>query len=151
VPHLHDESGSTLVEFALVAPAVILILVACLDFARALNAYVTIANASREGARYAIVHPDVGSAAIRARVAERVAPLDTGVPLGVSATYDDGTGARAWPDTGLPASSLVPAEMKIRVTTTYSWYASTWIIGSLFDVTSGSRTFGSTSTMVVIR
>jgi hypothetical protein len=146
-----DEGGATLVEFALVAPAVILSLVACLDFARALNAYVTIANASREGARYAIVHPDADNAAIRTLVAGRVAPLDTGTSLVVSTTYDDGGGPLPWPDTGLPASAPVPREIKVRVVTTYSWYASTWLIGSLFSTTTGSRTFGSTSTMVIVR
>jgi len=40
------ESGTALIEFALVTPILILLLVACLDFARALNAYVTVANAA---------------------------------------------------------------------------------------------------------
>jgi Flp pilus assembly protein TadG len=45
---LEEQRGTTLVEFALVTPVLILVLVASLDFARALNAYVTVTNASRE-------------------------------------------------------------------------------------------------------
>jgi hypothetical protein len=41
------------VELALVSFLLILLLVGVIDFARAFNSYVVIANASREGARYA--------------------------------------------------------------------------------------------------
>lgn len=45
-------------EFALVLPVLILILIAILDFGRALYAYSVVANCAREGARFAIIHPD---------------------------------------------------------------------------------------------
>jgi Flp pilus assembly protein TadG len=138
-----DEGGTTLVEFALVAPVLIFVLVACLDFARALNAYVTVANASREGARYASVHPGADPSAITASVAARISPLDP-ASLIVTLTYDDGTGPQAWPVGGIPMSSPAPAPIAIRITTTYSWQASTWVVGSFFGA-AGSRTFGSSS------
>lgn len=147
---ISDESGSTMVEFALVAPVVLLILVSCLDFARALNAYVTITNASREGARYATLHPAVDNAAIRSAVASRSIPLD-GAAIGVTVTYDNGSGPQPWPDTGLPETFPSPLPISIRVATSYDWRASTWIVGSFFSITTGSRTFGSESTMVAIR
>ena len=51
-----DGQGQSLVELALVLPMLILILAGVLDLARVYDAHVSITNASREGARYAIVH-----------------------------------------------------------------------------------------------
>jgi Flp pilus assembly protein TadG len=148
---IKDDGGATIVEFALVAPVLLLVVVACLDFARALNAYVTIVNASREGARYATLHPSVDSAAITAAVKSRVVPLDTDpIVMVVDVTFNDGSGSRAWPDTGIPESSPKPKPIAVRVATRYDWVATTWVVGSLFSLT-GARTFGSESTMVAIR
>jgi Flp pilus assembly protein TadG len=47
--------GQSLVEFALIAPLLILLLLALFDFGRAIYAYNAISNAAREGARIAIV------------------------------------------------------------------------------------------------
>ncbi len=49
------ERGQTLVEFAVVALAFLLMMVGILDLGRAVYAYNAIANAAREGARCAIV------------------------------------------------------------------------------------------------
>lgn len=147
---VHDEHGATLVEFALVAPVVFLIMVTCLDFARALNAYVTVANASREGARYATLHPAADNAAIRSAVKSRAVPLDTSA-ITVTVTYDDGSGPQTWPDTGVPESTPAPRPIAVRVATNYDWRAATWVAGAFFSITTGSRSFGSESTMVAIR
>jgi Flp pilus assembly protein TadG len=53
-----DERGQGLVEFALVALFVLLTLFAIIDFARVFFGYATMANGVREGARYAVVHPN---------------------------------------------------------------------------------------------
>lgn len=50
------QRGQSLVEFALMAPLLMLLVLATIDGARAVFAYNTIANAAREGARYGIVH-----------------------------------------------------------------------------------------------
>lgn len=50
---LENISGQALVEFALVFPIVILLLVGMLEFGLVFNAYLSINNASREGAREA--------------------------------------------------------------------------------------------------
>jgi Flp pilus assembly protein TadG len=47
--------GQALVEFALVAPLLLLLTLALLDFARAWNVYQVITDAAREGARTAVV------------------------------------------------------------------------------------------------
>jgi len=52
--------GQTAVEFALIAPLVFFMLVAMIDFFRAIEAYTTVADAAREGARQAVAN---GSAA----------------------------------------------------------------------------------------
>jgi hypothetical protein len=48
--------GQALVEFALVIPLFLLMLVAIFDLGRAVFAYNTLTNAAREGARFAIVN-----------------------------------------------------------------------------------------------
>ncbi len=52
------ERGSNLIEFALIAPVLLLIILGILDFGRAIYAYSVVANAAREGARYGIIHHD---------------------------------------------------------------------------------------------
>jgi hypothetical protein len=48
--------GQALVEFALVAPLFVLLLFAIIEGGRFIAYYETLSNATREGARYAIVH-----------------------------------------------------------------------------------------------
>jgi len=51
------EEGQALLEFALVATFLLLVLFGIVDFARLFFAYATMSNGTREGARYGIVHP----------------------------------------------------------------------------------------------
>jgi Flp pilus assembly protein TadG len=53
-----SERGQTLVEFSMVVTVLFLILFGIVDFSRLFFAYATMANGVREGARYAVVHPD---------------------------------------------------------------------------------------------
>lgn len=74
--------GQGLVEFALIFPIFILLLVIVFDFGRAIYAHHTIANAARQGARVAIVDQNPG--AVRATaLAETVGlnPDDIAVDL----------------------------------------------------------------------
>lgn len=146
------ERGTTVVEFALVTPVLILILVASLDFARALNAYVTVANATREGARFATVHPDAELSAIKDSMTARIAPLDPNA-LTVTASYGAGASPgcpQPWPTGGIPSSAPSPVGVPVRVCASYQWNAVTWLVGGLFSGT-GSRTFQMESAMVAIR
>lgn len=52
---LRGDSGQSLVEFALVTPILILMVLAMVDFARAWNSYQVITDAAREGARQAVI------------------------------------------------------------------------------------------------
>jgi Flp pilus assembly protein TadG len=53
---LSSVRGQTLVEFALVALLLVMLLVGIVDVSRLILTYTTIANAARAGTRYAIVH-----------------------------------------------------------------------------------------------
>ena len=52
-----EESGQGLIEFALVALFLLLVMFAIIDFARVFFGYATMANGVREGARFAVVDP----------------------------------------------------------------------------------------------
>ncbi len=53
-------SAQAAIEFALVVPIFLFILVVMVDLGRAIFTYASLANAVREGTRYAIVHPVTG-------------------------------------------------------------------------------------------
>lgn len=52
------ERGQALVEFALVLPILLILLLGILDFSRAVAAYNSVSNGARSGARVAIVNQD---------------------------------------------------------------------------------------------
>lgn len=102
-----DEQGQAVVEFALVLPLMLLLLVGIIDAAGAVWASNTLAGAAREGTRYAIVHgasseypsgpgsatftsPDQDSA-VTDVVRQRAAGL---VGVEVAATWPDGDNGR---------------------------------------------------------
>jgi hypothetical protein len=55
IKSLRNEKGQSLVEFAILLPILLLLLMGILEFGIILNSYLTINNASREGARLGIV------------------------------------------------------------------------------------------------
>lgn len=54
---LTGHKGQSLVEFALILPVFMLIVLGIFDFGRAIYSYSALHNAAREGARYGAVHP----------------------------------------------------------------------------------------------
>jgi len=137
---LQEDDGATLVEFALVTPVLILVLVASLDFARALNAYVTITNASREAAHYAALHTSAMEPEVRSFVVTRIVPLDpAALESPITLVYTSSTDER-W-----SAAPLRPGT--VTVTLRYRWDAATWMVGQFFSAVSGSRTFEVSSAM----
>jgi Flp pilus assembly protein TadG len=63
--------GQALVEFALVAPVLLLLLFAIVDFARAWNTYQVLTDAAREGARAAVIDdPGIVEADVRTVIAD---------------------------------------------------------------------------------
>jgi Flp pilus assembly protein TadG len=66
------ESGAAMVEFALVAPLLILFATGVIDLGRAFKQYNTLSQAVRDGARFAATHPKVATATLATRVRARV-------------------------------------------------------------------------------
>jgi Flp pilus assembly protein TadG len=62
---IHNEKGQALAEFALVLPALILVLFGIVEFGRGFNYWNDATHISAEGARFAVVNrkPDPGNAA----------------------------------------------------------------------------------------
>lgn len=72
------ESGQAVVEFAIVLPVLILLVLGIMEFGRALSALMVLQNAAREGARYGItVYSDPNSdELIEDRVRQEAGSLD---------------------------------------------------------------------------
>jgi hypothetical protein len=144
------EEGTSVVEFALVAPVLLLVIVGILDLGRAVNAYVTVSNAAREGSHYAILHPTASPAAIVTAVRERVVPLDE-TKVAVTTTCYNGATFTPWVAGGLPASCPSASAIPVRVSVCFPWSAATFI-GRFFSAPSpapcgnGDAYFQATST-----
>jgi Flp pilus assembly protein TadG len=92
--------GQAMVEFALVIPIFLLLLVALFDVGRAVFAYNTLTNAAREGARMAIVNQYEPSIIQRAKNSSAIIELnDPSVEVDFYQTKLDGT-----PDTSKPCA-----------------------------------------------
>jgi Flp pilus assembly protein TadG len=75
-------AGQSLVEFALLLPVLVMLILGALDLGRAFFTSVTIANAAREGARFGISHPTDSAGMIAAAIDEA---QNSGISLGNSA------------------------------------------------------------------
>lgn len=53
---LRSERGAAAVEFALVVPALLLLLLGIIEFGRAYNVQISLTHAARESARYMAIH-----------------------------------------------------------------------------------------------
>jgi Flp pilus assembly protein TadG len=80
-------NGQGLVEFALVAPIFLLILIATFDLGRGVFAYTSMTNAAREGARLAIVNQDTNLVLERIRGQSAVAESTNGDGTDVTVVY----------------------------------------------------------------
>jgi Flp pilus assembly protein TadG len=58
---IREERAQSLVEFGLILPIFIILVFGIIDFGMGLRAYITVAQATREGARYGIVGNDAGT------------------------------------------------------------------------------------------
>lgn len=94
-----DQRGQALVEFALIIPIFILVIVGVFDVGRAVYGYNTVANAARAAARVAIVNQSAADIEARARemavglsMADVTVTQDAcdfaGCPYGVTVTWD---------------------------------------------------------------
>jgi Flp pilus assembly protein TadG len=124
LPRRKDNSpGQTMVEFALIIPIFILILMGIFDLGRAIYTYTTINNAAHEAARLAIVDQnaaEVRDTAVGQAVGVRVVPADVTVRW-LSANYTDVAPCNATPRFGCA----------VEVTVAYAFTPATPVIGDL--------------------
>lgn len=118
-----DPRGQSLVEFAIVIPIFILVLLGLFDIGRAVWNYSTVANAAREATRVAVVNQNPA--------AVRDAAKQAGAGLGLT-------------DADISLTECFTQECLYSVTVTFDYTPSTPIIGNLFD-----PTLKSTATMPV--
>ena len=125
----HRSRGQGLVEFALVFPLFILLVMAIVDLGLSVFAYNSITNAAREGARLAIVNQDTAKITTRATSQASVARSQT-VSIAYYQAATDGT-----PDTTKPcpigSASYIAAGCLAVVTFQGSYAPITPIIGSV--------------------
>jgi len=115
------ERGQSLVEFALILPIFILVLAGLFDLGRAVFAYNTISNASRESVRVAIVNQteaDIKAEALKQAVSLGLSAAD------VTITYGDPSG------TGT-CSAPYGLGCRASVTVQYSYTAATPVISQI--------------------
>lgn len=150
-------AGQGLVEFALVIPMIILLIVGALDLGRAVFAYNTIANAARDGARVAAVNqiatsPDCNGDRPVEDVADphwsiKRCAADSALTLGVQPGDVTVTYAAPAGTTLTCTSTQRNVGCIASVTVTYTYSPITPIIGSLV----GNMVISSTSQMPLER
>jgi Flp pilus assembly protein TadG len=108
------ERGQALVEFALILPIILLVMVGMLEFARAWNLHQVMTDAAREGARRAAIadgnskNPqtqDSVKAAMWSYMAQagydpKYTNIKTGTPAPIVMQGPGGTGSGTWKNTG---------------------------------------------------
>jgi len=117
-------AGQSLVEFALVFPVLIIMLIAIFDFGRLVFAYNAITNAAREGARVGIINQT--ESGIQDEVINQGTSLGL-VAADVVVTYVK-SDAPTQPCPDDPPTSL---ECLVVVTVSYDWQAITPVIGNI--------------------
>jgi Flp pilus assembly protein TadG len=128
-----DTRGQSIVEFALVLPVFVLILVGVFDFGRAIYAYNTVSQAAREGARLAIVDQTtshIQDEASQTAVSLHIAPSDVTVEFRDREALDTPNSCvGAVPGDDNNAPSIVRC-MAI-VTVPYQYEAATPVLGAI--------------------
>jgi Flp pilus assembly protein TadG len=124
-----NERGQALVEFAIVLPMLLLLLLGIVDFARAWNVYEVLTDAAREGARIAVVdhQPAITEQDVRDAIVAAGQRAAIGIdPADITITgFDAGRGTRA--------------TVRIEYDHELKW------VGALLGLISGERTLSLTS------
>ena len=148
--------GQSLVEFALVFPIIILLVMAFAEIGRAVFAYNTIANAARQGARVAAVNQlaDVTECDESRPIEDPYEPhwsmrgcaILAGKTIGLTTT-NIGIAYEAPPDTTLDCDPVLHVGCIVVVTVTYNFALTTPFVSSLI----GPFTMSQTSQMPIER
>jgi Flp pilus assembly protein TadG len=112
--------GQALVEFALIIPLFLLLLVGIFDLGRAVFAFNTLTNAAREGARIAIVNQDEPTIVTRAKSQTAIVELnDPSVAIDFYQINPDGTPNTAVPCIAVGCLAVVSFEATYRPITPF--------------------------------
>ena len=119
-----NERGQALVEFAIVLPMLLLLLLGIVDFARAWNVYEVLTDAAREGARIAVVdyQPAITEQDVRDAIVEAGQRAAIGIdPADITIT-------------GFHAGRGTQATVRVEYDHELKW------VGALLGLVSGDRT-----------
>lgn len=90
-----DDRAASMIEFAIVAPLLFLLVFGIIDFGRVFFLYNNLTNAARDGARYGAVLPEGGASVTSVRTTVRSRINDVKKDSGnVNVTYQTVSGAR---------------------------------------------------------
>ena len=128
--------GATIVEFAYLLPVLLAILLGILESGWMVKNYLTLANATRDGARAAAVGRSTSG--VETRIINLAKPLTVVSPNGnIVREYsiDDGVTYYAWPGDSAAGNNGVPAGRLLRITCTAKHRSLTGFFGPLASPT----------------
>jgi Flp pilus assembly protein TadG len=127
--------GATLIEFALVVTLLLVLSLLLVQYGVIMNTTVTLSHLSREGARYAAVHPTT-DAAIRSYIQTATPGLIKYSDLTITITPTEGSSSRT---SGNP----------ITVTITYNMQKKLFLPSTFFGIPIFSPTYTTKATMLI--
>ncbi len=122
------EAGQALVEFALILPVLLLLIVGLMDVSRAIWQENTLAYAAREGTRYAIVHGSASSSPAGPSNTTPIANAVTNAAIGVP---------NITVNVGYPDSSCFDRGCRVSVDATAPFVpmGSAWLMNGALNIT----------------
>jgi Flp pilus assembly protein TadG len=114
---MHKQRAQTVVEFALLAPVMILLVLGILGVGRAFYTYVDLTSAARAGARYAIAQPATTCDTAGTQTQVKNSQLDLTWPAGVVITLTCPTDRRVVTITNYPFDTFTPGIGQITLAT----------------------------------
>ena len=132
----HRTPGQAMLEFALVFPLILLIIIVFIDLGRIVYVYSALNNAVREGARYAVVTRYPSSADRKLDIQQRVAGYAVAVPLNLNdvSIYCD----RDQANENNPCNGYVTVSAHIEVEPMAAFLAQMIGVGNTFSITAQS-------------
>ncbi len=135
-----DQRGQSLVELAIAMPIIVLLILGLFDFGRVVIFYSELSNASRAGARVAIVNQSDDSTCLSGDVTFKCAAADVSAGMGIT--------AGDIPDLVISGSDCaLPSNCTATVTVGYSFAPITPVVSSFF----GPVALSSSTTMPIER
>lgn len=120
-----SERGAVAVEFALLAPILVMLLLGIMEFGRAYNVQISLSNAAREGARVMAVNYSTPTAATTAKAAA----VSAASVLKPSLTNDKIFFSYQTTPASTPAPTACAANVQVTVTINYNLSTMTGIAG----------------------